>query len=109
MQIWFCQSCGAQVIEKDLRHVPGLTAKSLVYCKDCIKKETRADKILTAPTKRPTRKSGHATAPASVPNPEPPSEHPRASSYGIRKPAPMPKSLIAAGFGIVLLTAGVLV
>ncbi len=48
MQIWFCQSCGARVTKADLGNVTGLSTTTLVYCKDCLKKENRADRTRQA-------------------------------------------------------------
>jgi tetratricopeptide (TPR) repeat protein len=48
MQIWFCQACGARVTKADLGNVPGLTASTLVYCKDCLKKENRSERVQRA-------------------------------------------------------------
>jgi tetratricopeptide (TPR) repeat protein len=127
MQIWFCQSCGARVTRADLGNVTGLTATSLVYCKDCIKKETRidrADDAAKAPQRRrvstknvrrkSTGKVAHVVvAPEPEPDPEPEEDEDlrrnrRARHSGSNIPrAASNKIRVAAASGILLLITGV--
>ncbi len=69
MHIWFCQTCGAQVTENELGHLPGLNAKSLVYCKDCEQKERRVERMSAAAAKpiRHSPKQGFAPSERASP------------------------------------------
>lgn len=128
MQIWFCQSCGARVTQADLGNVAGMTATSLVYCKDCLKKEKRIERVDDAANTPPSRrrvstknvrrkstgKVAHVVV-APEPEPEPVEEEDedlrrarRARHSGSNLPrAASNKIRIAAASGILLLITGV--
>ena len=122
MQIWFCQTCGEQVTKADLGDLPGLTAKTIVYCKDCQRKERRADRIAeeakpksrrrtTTTSPRPARRSSGALRTRVTEEVREAEVAEEDSTPSRSRMSPQKSSgmgvMVAGGFGVALLIAGI--